>query len=401
MIINSDIIIVGQQAWDIEIGSNCKNIALEFSKHNRVLYVNPPLDRISLFRNRHDAKVEKRLKVIKGKNSGLVQIQDKLWNLYPDCMIESINWMKFDTLYDLLNKVNNKRLAASIQKASDTLQLKNVIIFNDGDMFRSFYLNDLLKNQLSIYYSRDYLLATDYYKYHGQKLEPLLIKKSSLCVANSTYLTEYCKKYNPHSFYVGQGCDQLFSANIDQDQVPADIKNIQGPIIGYVGVLYTARLDIEILSLIAATNPDWQLVLIGPEDEAFKESDLHQQKNVHFLGSKPPELLADYINAFDVCINPQIVNQLTIGNYPRKVDEYLSIGKPVVATKTVAMEIFKDVVSLAQSKEEYPGLITKILNEETPEKKNQRRAFAATHTWENSVNEIYKAINMVAQKTDT
>jgi len=398
MIANNDIIIVGQQPWDIEIGSNCKNIALEFSKSNRVLYVNPPLDRISLLRDRKDDRIKKRLSIIKGKNAGLVKIQDNLWNLYPDCMIESINWIKLDAVYDLLNKINNKRLAASIQKASNTLELKDVILFNDGDMFRSFYMDELLKHQLSVYYSRDYLLATDYYKYHGQKLEPLLIRKSSLCVANSTYLAEYCKKYNPHSFYVGQGCDQLFSANLDPAHVPEDIKNIKGPIIGYVGVLYTSRLDIEILSLIAKSNSEWQLVLIGPEDKQFIESELHQLKNVHFLGAKPPEQLADYINAFDVCINPQILNELTIGNYPRKVDEYLSVGKPVVATKTVAMEVFKEVVSLAGSKEEYPELIARILNEETPDKKIKRQAFAATHTWGNSVNEIYKAINIVAQK---
>ena len=45
MIKGKDIIVVGIQAWDIEIGSNCKNIALEFSKNNRVIYVNPPMVR--------------------------------------------------------------------------------------------------------------------------------------------------------------------------------------------------------------------------------------------------------------------------------------------------------------------------------------------------------------------
>jgi len=30
MIKNRDIVIVGLQPWDIEIGSNCKNIAIEF-----------------------------------------------------------------------------------------------------------------------------------------------------------------------------------------------------------------------------------------------------------------------------------------------------------------------------------------------------------------------------------
>ena len=36
MIKNRDIVVFGIQAWDIEIGSNCKNIALEFAKNNRV-----------------------------------------------------------------------------------------------------------------------------------------------------------------------------------------------------------------------------------------------------------------------------------------------------------------------------------------------------------------------------
>jgi len=59
MITNRDIIIVGQQPWDLELGSNCKDIALEFSKHNRVLYVNAPLDRITAIRYKNDLKVKK------------------------------------------------------------------------------------------------------------------------------------------------------------------------------------------------------------------------------------------------------------------------------------------------------------------------------------------------------
>src|SRR4051812_23379908 len=110
-----DIIVVGQQAWDIEIGSNCKNIALEFSKNNRVIYVNPPLDRITVLRNRKDEKVRKRLNIIAKKTNSLQKIKDKLWNLYPDRVIESINWIKNDWLYNILNKWNNERFAKSIE----------------------------------------------------------------------------------------------------------------------------------------------------------------------------------------------------------------------------------------------------------------------------------------------
>ena len=94
MIKGKDIVIVGIQAWDIEIGSNCKNIALEMSRYNRVLYVNSPLDRISKFKERKTEKIKKRLRIKSGKEDDLVKIDENLWTLYPKKTIESINWIK-------------------------------------------------------------------------------------------------------------------------------------------------------------------------------------------------------------------------------------------------------------------------------------------------------------------
>ncbi len=385
-----DIVVVGQQAWDEELGSNCKNIAIEFSRHNRVLYVNSPLDRITLLRDKNSPRVQRRLSVINGKQKGIIPIQNNLWNLYPDCIVESINWLKSHTLFNNINKINNKRFARSIQQAVSELGFKNIILFNDNEMFRAFYLKEYLKPAISIYYSRDYMLAVNYWKYHGTKLEPLLIAKSDLCVANSTYLANYCRQYNPHSYYVGQGCDlTLFGLTPALSLVDGQI---EGPNIGYVGALQSIRLDMELLAYIAEQRPDWNIVLVGPEDEAFKSSRLHGIPNIHFLGPKPAATLPAYIKGFDVCLNPQIVNQVTIGNYPRKIDEYLAMGKPVVATATEAMSIFSGYTYLAHTKEDYLTLIDKALKEDNPTLQAQRTAFASTHTWENNVKEIYKAI---------
>jgi glycosyltransferase involved in cell wall biosynthesis len=156
--------------------------------------------------------------------------------------------------------------------------------------------------------------------------------------------------------------------------------------------LYTLRLDIQIIALIAKGKPEWSVVLIGPEDEEFENSELHQLKNVHFLGLKDGSVLPQYLNYFDVAINPQILNEVTIGNYPRKIDEYLAMGKPVVATETKAMSIFKDHTYLAKNKEEYISLIEKAIREDNPLVREERIKFAQSHTWENSVKEIYKAI---------
>ncbi len=387
-----DIVVVGQQPWDVSIGSNCKNIAIEWSKYNRVLYVNAPLDRKTLYQSKEDPKIQTRLAVIKGAKDGLIQIQDNLWNLYPDTMIESINWIPLQGLFEWLNKRNNRLFAQSIQVAIQKLGFKDIILFNDNDMFRSFHLKDMLHPLTSIYYSRDFMLAVDYWKKHGEKLEPELIAKSDICVANSTYLAQYCEQYNPQSFYVGQGCELDLFMQTEGLAKPSDMLAIPSPIIGYVGALQSIRLDIEVLMHISASKPEWNLVLVGPEDDVFKSSPLHQCKNVFFIGSKDPSELPQYIHAFDVCINPQIVNQVTIGNYPRKIDEYLAVGKPVVATKTEAMRIFMEHCYLADDQHSYVDCITKALESNSTELANQRRAFAAGHTWENSVALIDQAI---------
>lgn len=391
LLLGRDIVVVGQQPWDTPIGSNCKDIALEFSKHNRVLYVNAPLDRNTLLRQRHTPAVQQRLRVINGQEPGLQPVAENLWVLNPATVLESINWLSA-ALHAWPNKLNNRRFARAIRQAMRELAFERFILFNDNDIFRSFYLPELLRPEVSVYYSRDYMVSVDYWRKHGLRLEPQLIAKSNVCVANSSYLAAYCRQFNANSFDVGQGCDAALSTEETARPLPPELASIPRPIIGYVGALVSSRLSLDVLRHLSRQRPDWSIVLIGPEDDAFKASDLHQLPNVHFLGSRPPETLPAYIQHFDVCLNPQLVNDMTRGNYPRKVDEYLALGKPVVATRTEAMGLFENYTYLAESAEDYPALIARALREDGLAWQQQRRAFAATHTWKNSVGKIYQAI---------
>ena len=92
-------------------------------------------------------------------------------------------------------------------------------------------------------------------------------------------------------------------------------------------------------------------------------------------------------------MNPQKINKITIGNYPRKIDEYLALGKPVIATKTKTMSIFEDYVWNCTNTDEYIQAIEKAL-QNSPEQALRRIEFAHTHTWENSVNKLYSHINL-------
>ncbi|GAA0560895.1 glycosyltransferase [Chitinophaga japonensis] len=392
LIENRDIVIVGLQQWYTPIGSNCKNIALQFAQHNRVLYVNSPLDRRTILQQRQDPEVQYHLQVVKRQAAGIVPIAENFWNLYPDRVLESINWIPFTPLFSLLNRVNNRRFARSIQAAINQLGFRNVIIFNDNDIFRGFYLKELLRPDKYVYYSRDYLVAMDYWKRHGAELEPKHIAKADVAVANSLYLTEMLQRYNPNGHYVGQGCDLSLFDPAQQQERPGDLPPAGAPVIGYIGALTAMRLDPEILLQISRARPEWRIVLVGPEDEVFQQSALHRQPNVHFLGRKSLPELPAYLQHFDVCINPQLLNEITIGNYPLKIDEYLAMGRPTVATDTKTMRLFSNHVYLAASPAEYVPLIEKALQEDTPALQDARIAFARSHTWENSVAAIYKAI---------
>jgi glycosyltransferase involved in cell wall biosynthesis len=394
MIRNQDIVVVGLQPWDIKIGSNCKNIALQLARYNRVLYVNPPLDRITVLRGRKDPAVAKRLE-IRRTEQNLLSISGNLWNLYPRHIIHSINRLPGATLFDAANRVNNRLLAGDIREALAKLSFRDFILFNDSDMFRSFYLKELLNPRGSVYYSRDNLMAVPYFYTHGRRLEPKLMEKSSLVCANSTYLTGVASAYNPRSFYVGQGCDLSLFDPARVGGMPGDLASLPRPIIGYIGAIVSYRLDLPLLEELCSRQREWSFVFVGKEDEAFRRSGLHGLNNVFFPGLKKEEQLPAYLAQFDVAINPQRINPMTIGNYPRKIDEYLAMGKPVVATATETMGIFSDFVHLGETAEDYIGLIGKALRENDSALADRRMRFAATHTWENSVEAISAAIEEI------
>ncbi len=393
MINNRDFIVFGLQPWDLNIASTCKYTAIEMSKKNRVLFVNPPLSRNMVLRQKDSDQVKKRLRIMKGEEPDLVQENDNLWVLYPKTIVESVNWIPVNFVFDFFNRINNKRFAKKIKEATDKLNFKNYILFDDNNMIIGYYLKEMLKPDMFIYLLRDAVTLVSYHARHGKRLQPKIIKKADFAVCNSDFFANYASQSNPRSFMIGQGCDlSMYNDKDGKLTVPADLDSIGRPRIGYVGFLTEIRLDIEVLVYIAEQKPEWKLTLVGPEDEAFKNSKLHQLENVYFLGRKDPTELAAYIKGFDVALNPQIVNQITDVNYPLKIDEYLAMGKPTVATKTTFMEYFRDYTYLPSNKQEYVEAIERALAENNPQEEKRRIAYASTHTWENFVDKIYKHI---------
>ncbi|MEG1649802.1 MAG: glycosyltransferase family 1 protein, partial [Rikenellaceae bacterium] len=80
--------------------------------------------------------------------------------------------------------------------------------------------------------------------------------------------------------------------------------------------------------------------------------------------------------------------------YPRKIDEYLSLGKPTIATKTDTMMMFEPYVYLCRTQKQYQDAINEIISEHTTKQPTKAMIdYAHTHTWQNSVRALYDIID--------
>lgn len=390
-----DFIITSLQTWDIEIGSTIKNTALEISKQNRVLYINTPMDiSIRLRGNRQSPSYIRRMAVIKGETSPLRQINANMWVLDCPFMLFSANFLPAP-LFNIVNRKNNARIARWIVEQAAALDFKNYIHLIDTDIYRSRYLKEYIHPSVSIYYRRDYVIGEAYWRRHGTRLEPELAASADLVLANSTRFAAELQAYNPHTYPIETGVNLKLYNPAKKYETPGDMQDIPRPIIGYMGTINSTRLDGDLLYQIISQRPDYSFVFTGPEDDIFRRNRIHSLKNAYFTGQKKVDELPAYIAAYDVCINPQMVNEITDGNYPLKIDEYLAMGKPTVATSTHTMRhIFANHTHLATTPEEWLSAIDRAVTEADDEElAKQRIAFAETHSWRHSVKKIYDIID--------
>ncbi|MCP1385379.1 glycosyltransferase [Runella salmonicolor] len=388
-----NIVITSRQIWEeTHLGSNIRDMARVLSQSHQVLFINDPLD-WSTVMSQKSGRAQLRSEFL-AKHQGQRLIQDgaNLWVLSPESVMASINWMPDGALYDWLNRYNTKKIAHEITTAVKKLGWDSFILINDNDMLQGFFMKELLQPKVAVYYLRDNFLAVDFWRKHGLRLEPLLMEKVDMIASNSIYLANQAARYNPQSVYVGQGCDLKLFDSSKIDKIPADLEAIPHPRVGYAGALTGLRLDGELIETVAAQRPDWQVVLIGSTDDSFPVERLKALPNVHFLGSKTPQQIPAYLEGMDVLINPQKLNEVTIGNYPRKIDEYLAMGKPIVAVKTETMDLFKDHVNLAENSDQFIAQIEDVLQGKQLSTPEARIAFAHEHSWENSVGDLMNAI---------
>jgi hypothetical protein len=183
-----------------------------------------------------------------------------------------------------------------------------------------------------------------------------LIEKANLIFVASSYLHKSILKTRQDNVYlIGNGVDvNHFRKAMTNIPIPDDIAHIKPPIVGYVGAL-SDWVDFDIIRAISRKYPDLSVVLVGPEFPSAKSEidSLKQHPNIFILGGKPYKILPNYLKAFDVCIIPFKINELTLSSNPIKFYEYISSGKNVISTNLPELIKYQGVVQIASNKTDF------------------------------------------------
>jgi len=211
------------------------------------------------------------------------------------------------------------------------------------------------------------------------KLENEIIRKADLVFTVSRDLLARAKELNENSFHIFDGTVPELFKN-DSFAVPEDMRNLVRPVIGYSGTIYT-RMDVDLLLKLSRAFFNCSFVFVGEvlKLNSIDISGLKKQPNIYILGAKEYNLLPGYLMNFDVCIIPYLQNPVTA--VPTKIYDYLAAGKPVVSTAFSEAEIFKDLIYIAHSHDEFIFMLKAALSNKDPILAQKRIAAAGMNTW--------------------
>lgn len=215
--------------------------------------------------------------------------------------------------------------------------------------------------------------------------EDRLFREVDLVFVTSEQLRARAAKFSDrvHLFPFGVSFKKFELARQSTDEMPADLGSLKRPVIGYIGGIHR-WIDFELLARAARMMPDASFALIGPlQIEGPPCADL---VNVHILGKRSHDAIPSYINGFDVGIVPYVLSDYTANVYPTKLNEYLAMGLPVVATDLPEIRRFNAEhggrVTVATSAEQFVKALRSAIGRSSDGDRVARIEVARKNSWD-------------------
>lgn len=349
------------------------------SKENRILWINALANRMPTASGKDISRIYKKLK---GFTEPVREVEKNIFVLNPLAIPAYGN--------EAVRQFNRKFLLAQVKKAMRKLDFQKPVnmIFNPA----AGLLAGKLGESALIYYCVDEYTAFTGAAAGLKEIEEELFRKSDLVIVSAEKLFESKKVFNQNTFIIRHGTDwrHFRKALEEETKIPAEIKNLPRPVIGFHGLL-ADWVDYELIKKIAEHFKNGSVVLIGKiaVDAEQKIKVLDGLPNIHFTGRKPYDALPNYCKGFDVALNPFTINELTLAANPLKVREYLAAGLPVVSTDIPEVRILQHCL-IGENHRDFIEKIEKALANPKPRKEISDSV--REESWEAKVDELRQII---------
>ena len=385
MLKNENIICISSIDWDF-IWQGHQEVMSTFARNgNRVLFIEntgvrvPGVKDIGRIKNR-----------IRNWFRGIKGIRKEGDNLY----IYSPLVLPFP--YSRIARWVNKYLILSVlDKWMKAVDFSDPIIWTFLPTPLSLDIIDGVMKKFLVYYCIDNFSASSVSARKIKRSEEVLLKKTDVVFVTSKALEERCSKHNAkvYRFPFGVCLKEFEEVRRRGGSALRELESIKHPIVGYVGGMHK-WVDKDLIKKTAEKHPEYSFVFVGPIQTDV--SILEKVKNIYFLGQKKHTDVPLFVNSFDVGIIPYLITDYTRNVYPTKLNEYLSLGKPVISTVLPEVELFnkdyRDTIYVARDADEFDYYLSIGLKDRNLESEKRRMKAASENSWEKRIGKMNNLI---------
>jgi hypothetical protein len=385
-----DIVVISPQFWG-EMWVSKHWIASELSKHNRVLFVEPPVWVGGLVRRPSTIplglpRIIRRFRRIGGQLHAFTPL------LWPRLVAPS----------------PEASILGQVRRQVERLGLRDCIVLNFTT--KPYYIHNI-NDEVAVYYCVDPAFLREGEDDH----EIRMCRESDLVYAVSDAYRRRLEANDPSKpiHVIPHGIDFEAAQRVREDPAlgpPPELERLGRPLLGFVGSIHDTNIDVSLLEYLSRERPDYQVALIGPYRNNPIGTDLSRSNlerirrlgNVHLLGPRPFHQLARYVKFFDVGL-VLIELERYDGRFQTrrrtlfKLLHYFSQGKPIVIPDLYEVGSVGHLLYVAHSWEEYVAHLDASLRE-NPELAGRRMAYASQFSFEKMLEKIVAPIAELEQR---
>jgi glycosyltransferase involved in cell wall biosynthesis len=273
----------------------------------------------------------------------------------------------------LATRVNRALLEATVRRWRRGRTDGDLIVWTFLPTPLALALIRALNPRLTVYHCVDHLASTSRAARRITASETTLLRRADLVLVTSEGLRAHAARQRTQVALLPSAVDITAFDRVRDDPaaVPADLRRLPRPVVGYVGEV-KRWLDQELLLRAAARLPGASFVLVGPITTNVAR--LAAAPNVHLLGPRAHAALIPYR-----------VTPYTNRIHPAKLYEYLATGLPVISTALREVSRLNrahgELVAVADDAEAFCTEIQRALARPDPAAVARRVATARANSW--------------------